>query len=249
MQNLKDQKNILEANNISFSYGEEKVLDNISFNIQRGDYFGIIGPNGGGKTTLLKIMLGLLPAGSGEIKILGKDLKDFKEWLKIGYISQKVTQIDPNFPITVEGVVSMGVYPKKGFGRFLNKHDREKVNLALKEVEMENYRSRLIGELSGGQQQRVFIARALVGNPEILVLDEPTVGVDVRTQEQFYKLLKNLNAKFNLTLVLVSHDLDVITKETNKLVYVNRSVIYHGTPKNFIENEKFTDYKKLTYHH
>lgn len=247
---LEQNKNIIEIQNASFSYGDEKILENINLNIQKGDYLGIIGPNGGGKTTLIKILLGLLPL-SGKIKLFGKDLNDFKDWPRIGYISQKAAQIDPNFPITVDGVVSMGIYAKRGLFHFPNRHDKEKVDLALKEVEMENYRNRLIGDLSGGQQQRVFIARALVGDPEVLVLDEPTVGVDIKTQEQFYRLLKNFNEKYHLTLILISHDLDVIKKETDKLIYINRSVIYQGSPKEFSESQFFTHHRKILhpFHH
>ncbi len=251
MQTLNHNKNIIEAKNIYFSFGEEVILNDINIEIHRGDYLGIIGPNGSGKTTLLKILLGLLSPSQGEVKLFGQDIKKFKDWPKIGYVSQKATQIDASFPMTVDGVVSMGRYSKKGLFRFLDYKAKEKVEQALREVEMENYKDRLIGNLSGGQQQRVFLARALAGEPEVIVLDEPTSGVDVKAQEQFYKLLKKLNQEKHLTLVLVSHDLDVIEREASELICLNRSLVYCGLPKEFKTHEKFSDFYQITHpsHH
>jgi len=244
-------KNIVEIKNVYFSYGEEVILNNINLEVNQGDYLGVIGPNGAGKTTLLKLMLGLIQPSRGEIKLFGEDVKRFKDWPKIGYVSQKATQIDASFPMTVNGVVSMGRYAKKGLFRFLDHGDKEKVNRALKEVEMENYQNRLIGDLSGGQQQRVFLARALAGEPEVIVLDEPTSGVDIKAQEQFYTLLRKLNQEKHLTLILVSHDLDTVEREASELICLNRSVVYCGSPKEFRTHEKFLDFYKMAHpsHH
>ncbi len=244
------RENIIELKNISFSYGDDAVLNNLSLEVYKGDYLGIIGPNGGGKTTLIKIMLGLLPA-RGEVRLFGKDIREFKEWSKIGYVSQRATQIDMSFPITVSEVVSMGRYAMKGIFRFLNAEDRKKVVEALREVEMDGYQNRLIGDLSTGQQQRVFIARALAGEPEVIVLDEPTVGVDLKTQEQFYTLLRNLNREKHITLILASHDLDVIEREATGLICINRSVAYCGSVKGFRMHEGYSDFYKesIKIHH
>lgn len=230
-------KNIIEVLDVSFAYGNEPVLKNITLTIHRGDYVGIIGPNGSGKTTLLKIMLGLLKPASGQIKLFGSDCLCFKEWSKLGYVPQKAINFDPLFPATVYEVVSMGRYGKKGLLCRLNKDDKAIIEKSLKQVEMFDYKDRLIGDLSSGQQQRVFIARALAGEPEVIFLDEPTVGVDVKTQEQFYALLKQLNQEFGLTLVLISHDIDVIANEVTELACINQTLVYHGEPKEFIKGD------------
>lgn len=227
-------KNIIEVKDVSFSYGDTIVLKNITLTIHQGDYLGIIGPNGSGKSTLLKLMVGLLKPTSGEIKLFGHNLNNFKDWHKLGYVSQKAVNFDFLFPATVKEVVEMGRYGSKGLFKNLNKKDDEIVEKSLNQVEMWNFKDRLIGDLSGGQQQRVFIARALAAEPEVIFLDEPTVGVDAKTQEQFYTLLKKLNLELNLTLVMISHDLEVMTKETTELACINQSLIYHDNPANCI---------------
>jgi zinc transport system ATP-binding protein len=241
MPELENDKIILELKNISFSYGDEKVLNDLTIDIHRGDYLGIIGPNGGGKSTLIKIMLGLLKP-NGQVKLFDKDIADFKDWSKIGYVSQQVTHIDSSFPMSVEGVVSMGRYGKKGLFHFLDANDRAIVTRALKQVEMEEYADRLIGDLSGGQQQRVFIARALAGEPEMIILDEPTTGVDAKTQEQLYAFLRKLNHEMHLTLVLASHDLETIEREASELICINRSLVYCGMAKEFRAHESFASF-------
>lgn len=234
-------KNIIEVKNVSFSYGETAVLKNITLTIHQGDYLGIIGPNGSGKSTLLKLMVGLLKPTSGKIKLFGQNLNSFKDWHKLGYVSQKAVNFDFLFPATVKEVVEMGRYGNKGFFNNLNKLDDEIVERSLNQVEMWNFRDRLIGDLSGGQQQRVFIARALAAEPEMIFLDEPTVGVDAKTQEQFYALLKKLNRDLNITLVMISHDLEMMTKETTELACVNQSLIYHDNPINCIRGGHIED--------
>ncbi len=230
-------KNSIEVRGVSFGYTSELVLNEVSLNIHQGDYLGIIGPNGGGKTTLLKIMLGLLTPTHGQVKLFGQDIKRFKAWSKIGYVPQKAVHFDARFPATVEEVVSMGLFGTRGLFRSLRKEDWQRIDKALEQVEMRNYRNRLIGDLSGGQQQRVFIARALVSDPEVVFLDEPTVGVDLVAQEQFYALLKKLNESLNLTLVLVSHDIDVVASQATELACVNQRIVYHGNPTEFIKGD------------
>ncbi len=229
-------QNIIEIKDVSFSYGKEEVLKNINLDIHKGDYLGIIGPNGGGKTTLVKIILGLLKPVSGTVHLFGQDICCFTNWSKIGYVPQKITRNDVNFPVTVEEVVSMGRIGKRGLFNKLNEEDKNYVKQALRQVEMWDYRNKLIGDLSGGQEQRVFIARALAGNPEVILLDEPTVGVDVKIQNEFYGLLKKLNQQLKLTLILVSHDIDVVAHETTELACVNKTLIYDRNPKDFFKN-------------
>jgi zinc transport system ATP-binding protein len=229
---------IVELNNVSFGYTDELVVKDVSLKIHTGDYLGIIGPNGGGKSTLLKLMLGLLTPRKGSITLFGTPLTKFKDWYKIGYVPQR-NIFDSSFPVTVEEVVTMGTYPKRGFFHVTTKEDRQAVKKALDQVEMWEYRKRQIGDLSGGQQQRIFIARALVSQPEIIFLDEPTVGVDAKTQKEFYNLLRSLNQTMNLTLVLVSHELDVVAHESTELTYINRTIDYYGEPTKFLKGDYF----------
>lgn len=238
MRQLTHSETIIELDKVCFSYTNNEVIKNVSLEIHKGDYVGIVGPNGGGKTTLLKLMLGILKPLDGKVKLFGKELADFKEWYKIGYVPQK-TYVEMNLPITVEEMVSMGRYGKIGLFKFPKKEDKEKVILALKQVDMLMYRNRLISDLSGGQQQRVFIARALSSEPEIIFLDEPTVGVDIKTQKQFYELLRKLNRELNLTLVLVTHELDVVAHEASELGYINRTLEYYGDPEEFLKGSYF----------
>ena len=230
-------KTIIEVKDVSFRYGAHPVLEDITLDIHRGDYLGIIGPNGGGKTTLLKIMLGLLRPAEGTVSLFGTDITRFKDWHKIGYVPQKAVQFDAQFPATVFEVVAMGRASQRGLGRNLNASDREKIAAALRQVDMLDYKGQRIGELSGGQQQRVFIARALASEPEIIFLDEPTVGVDKGTQEQFYLLLKKMNESLGLTLILVSHDIDVVASQATEMACINGRLVYHGLPTEFDANK------------
>ncbi len=231
----------LQINNVSFSYDKEEVLKDITLDIVRGDFLGIIGPNGSGKTTLLRLILGLLSPQQGEILLFEKPVKEFKEWSRIGYVAQKAAQIETKIPITVEEVVSLGRVAKMGMFGYSQKKDKQAIDSALKAVGMEDFKERLITELSGGQQQRVFIAKTLASEPELLILDEPTVGVDIEAQDEFYELLAKLNkqevAGKRLTLIIVSHDIDVIVNEVNKVACLNKTLVYEGTPKDFIKED------------
>lgn len=239
MQNHADHTHtIIELDKVCFSYTEDEVIKDVSLEIHQGDYIGIIGPNGGGKSTLLKLMLGLLKPDKGTIKLFGLGLKEFKDWSKIGYVPQRA-HIETNFPVTVEEVVSMGRYGKRGLFHFPTKEDNEKALLALRQVDMLGFKNRRIGDLSGGQQQRIFIARALAAEPEVIFLDEPTVGVDIKTQKQFYTLLRKLNRELNLTLILASHELDVVAHEATELVYINRTLVFYGNPEEFLKGAYF----------
>lgn len=235
-----NNKTIVRLADVNFSYNHELALDKISLEIKRGDFVGIIGPNGSGKTTLLKIILGLLKPKSGDVYLFSQKMSDFNQWQKIGYLPQKATFFKTHFPITVEEVVSLGrISQSKFFYKFKEK-DYEAVRKALQVVQMEKYAKKLISDLSGGEQQRIFIAKALASGPELLILDEPTTGVDVKAKEKFYQLLKQLNEELNLTLVLISHDIDVICKEVKTVLCLNRKLVYHGTAKKFIKDDYLT---------
>lgn len=235
------KKNIIEARNVSFSYGEEKIIENITLDVHKGDYLGIVGPNGAGKTTFLKLILGLLEPSEGSIKLFGKDIKEFKNWEKIGYVPQKATSFDINFPVTALEVAMMGRYSGKKIFSRMGSEDMKIVQEALDRVGMIDYKNRLIGDLSTGQQQRIFIARALASQPTIMFLDEPTTGIDKKSQDDFYSLIKKLNVELHLTLVLVTHDIERILKEAMHIACVNRTLVCHSSPEEFLKNNPSLD--------
>jgi len=224
-----------ELEHVCFSYGGERVLDEVSLRVERGDFLGIIGPNGAGKTTLLRILLGLLPPSCGHVRLFGTEVGHFRDWPRIGYVPQKSVAFDARFPASVFEVVVSGRARRRGLGPY-DPADRAAARRALETVGLVEFRDRLIGQLSSGQQQRVLIARALVTGPELLVLDEPTVGVDPEAQEQFYTLLRDLNRTQGTTLILVSHDIAVISQEVTRLACLNRTLVFHGSPAEAVQS-------------
>jgi zinc transport system ATP-binding protein len=214
---------IIDIRNLNFSYNHQAVLIDVNLTVQAGEFIAMIGPNGGGKTTLLKLMLGLLNPESGRIRIFGTTPQNVSH--RIGYVPQDV-HINKNFPISALDVVLMGKL-KPGPGRSRHSEtDRQEALHALEQVEMEKFCDQRIGELSGGQKQRVFVARALVTDPELLFLDEPTASIDTKGQNEFYKLLNELNER--ITIIVVSHDLMVVSGYIKSVVCVNRRLHYHG---------------------
>lgn len=229
---LDHTENIIELEDVSFAYpGDDAVVRNVTLQVHRGDYLGVIGPNGGGKTTLLKLMLGLLKPTRGTVRLFGRDVREFREWYKIGYVPQKATNFDKHFPATAEEVVAMGTYGRRGLFHGSTAQDRERVSRALQHVQMFDFRRERIGDLSGGQQQRIFIARSLAADPEVVFLDEPTVGVDTNAQEEFYRLLRKLNRDLQLTLVLVSHELNIVSQESTEVACINGDLVCYSTPE------------------
>jgi zinc transport system ATP-binding protein len=221
---------VISLDNVSYRYNSDLVLENISFKADQGDLLGIIGPNGAGKTTLFCLILGLLEGYQGKITLFNEDIRNNRKALKrIGYIPQK-KNINQGFPATVVEIVSLGV-----LGRKTNK---DVIISALKIVGLLEQKDKRIGELSGGQQQRVLIAKALVNEPELLILDEPTTGIDLETQDRFYTLLRKLNSERNITIILASHDLDAINRLANKVACVNRKMSFHGDAREFFGNEQ-----------
>ncbi|MCL6634365.1 MAG: metal ABC transporter ATP-binding protein [Peptococcaceae bacterium] len=214
----------VELEKVSFSYGCHPVLEEISLTVYCGESVGITGPNGAGKSTLLKIAAGLLKPSSGSVKLFGRDARHFKERSRVSYVPQKASFINTGFPSTVEEVVLAGRIAGRGLFRALNREDRRLARAALAEVGMEEHCHRPIGALSGGQQQRVFIARALAGHPDILLLDEPAAGLDAEAQARFYTLLRELVRKNGLTLLLVSHDLEAIAPVVDRQVCLDKHI-------------------------
>jgi len=236
-------KNIIEIKNISFSYNEkENVLENVSLNIHKGDYISFVGNNGSGKTTLIKLIIGLLKPDEGKIKLFGTSLKDFKNWQKIGYVPQQVSNFEKGFPVNVFETVLMGRYAKQKIFQRTNQEDLRAVEIALQNAGIWELKDRLIGDLSGGQMQRVFIARAMVNNPEVIFLDEPTVGIDAESQENFYQLLQKLNKELGITLVIVSHDIKRMVQEVMHIVCVNKTLTCHMTPEDFVRESQTVNF-------
>lgn len=198
---------VIEAEGLSFSYGNEPVFSEISFSVYKGDFVAVMGSNGTGKSTLMRIILGELSPTYGCIKIFNKDVSKFKDWPKIGYLPQLVMQSAESFPATSEEIVMANLFSQIGLFRFPKKKHRDKVQNALKLVGMEAYSRRMISELSGGQRQRIMLARVLVSDPEIMILDEPTTGVDSRTIDSLYELLSTLNRETGITILMVTHDI------------------------------------------
>lgn len=209
---------LININNLFFKYQKTEVLENVNLIIKSDDFLAIIGPNGGGKSTLLKLILGLLPLQDGAIK---KNIKNSE----VGYVPQN-TNLNIDFPITALEVVLMGhISNKKRFFGY-SKDEIYCAMLSLEQVGMKDFANKKIGDLSGGQRQRVFIARALCANPKVMLLDEPTASIDVKGQQEIYELLRELNK--NICIVVVSHDLSILLNYAKDVAHINRSLVYHS---------------------
>lgn len=219
---------LIQLQHVFYQYDHTEALKDISLKVEEGDFLAIIGPNGSGKSTLLKIILGLLKPTKGEVLLFGKPAHAFKEKELIGYVSQKSNAFNTGFPATVEEVVKSGLVKKTGLFRTYPKNAHAKVVEALISVGMEKFAKKNIGDLSGGQQQRVFIARALVSDPKVLILDEPTVGVDSKNVRSFYHMLLHLNREHQITIVLVTHDVDAVSKSISHVACLNQTIHFHG---------------------
>jgi len=214
---------VVTVRNLWAGYGNGPVLEDINLTVNELDFIGLIGPNGGGKTTLLKVLLGLLPPMRGEVRVLGKSVQEGRRY--IGYVPQ-VVEFDHDFPISVWNVARMGRLGKRRLLQRYTAEDDEIVAKALRQVEMLALRDHPIGELSGGQRQRVYIARALATEPEILLLDEPTASVDPQVSSTIYDLLGRLND--HVTILMISHDMGAISAHVKTVGCLNRRLFYHG---------------------
>ena len=240
--NANSMSPILSVENMCFSYGPLEVLHEVTFAVGRGDYIGLVGPNGSGKTTVIKVILGLLEAGKGTVSLFGTNPSAFGDRHKIGYLPQKLTNFNPHFPATVKEIVSLGLFSKKRFPKRIIKDDEALINDAMTLTDVLDIKDALIGELSGGQQQRVLVARAIVNKPELLILDEPTTALDPEARENFFKILYELNLRENVTIILVTHDSASIGKYASKLLYLDKKVIFYGSFEDFCSSENMTHY-------
>ncbi len=225
---------VVQVENVSFAYEDGlPVLQDLSLQVRFGEFVALVGPNGAGKSTLLKIMLGLLKPQEGRVLLFGEDIKRFKHWWRIGYVPQKPENYNPQFPATVEEIVMLGRVARLGRFKWPGRQDREAITRALQLVGMEHLRHKMIWQLSGGQQQRVTIARALATEPDLLILDEPTAGVDAESQARFYNLLGELNRGLGVALVFVSHDIGPLRGMLDTVACINRTLCYYGPPEGF----------------
>ncbi|SFR65062.1 metal ABC transporter ATP-binding protein [Halogeometricum limi] len=225
---------VVELSDVTFGYTSAPVVEDISLRIDAGEYVAVVGPNGSGKSTLMKLMLGLLHPDEGAASLFGESSRRFDDGARIGYVAQHASAAK-EMPITVREVVKMGRFPHVGFGR-LSAADWAIVDDALETVGMTAFADRRVTQLSGGQRQRAFIARALASEADLLVLDEPTVGVDVESVEAFYDLLASLNDD-GITVLLIEHDLGAVTEHAERVVCLNREIYFDGPTAEFVESD------------
>lgn len=224
---------VIQATNLTVRYGQTEALRKISFTIKKGDFIGLVGPNGGGKTTLAKTVLGLIPKTEGKILLFGKELKNFDEFSKIGYLPQKQSGINQLFPTIVSEVVFLGLLSQKRRPKRISKKDEQKIDQTLSLLGILNLKNKMLSELSGGQQQKVLLARALVSRPELLILDEPSTALDPASREDFFKLMQKLNQETRTTIILITHDTDYIGQYANKLLYIDHQLVFFGKISDF----------------
>jgi zinc transport system ATP-binding protein len=240
---------IIEVKNLSVHYWQTEVLKDVSFVMEKGDFIGIAGPNGGGKTTIIKAILGLIPFSNGEIKILGNSIKRFDDWGKIGYLPQKSSTINALFPATVDEIVTLGLLSQKKLPKKITKDDQSKINQTLNELDIIDIKEKMLTELSGGQQQKVLLARALVSNPEILIFDEPSTALDPNSRESFFSLVQKLNKENGIAIILITHDTGYIGSYANKLMYLDHELKYFGEISGFcLSNEDNHSFERSGHH-
>jgi zinc transport system ATP-binding protein len=236
------QVEAIKAEGLTLRYNSIEVISEVSFSVQAGDYVGLVGPNGSGKSTLIKAILGLVTPTAGSVRLLGSFSSEMKGREKIGYLPQKMSFFNPNFPATVKETVSLGMVTEGRFLKRLSRRDEEMIDRALELLNISDLQRKMIGDLSGGQQQRVFIARALVNEPEVLLLDEPTTALDPETRDGFFELINCLNRERKVTVMLVTHDLGTIGQFARKLMYLDKKIIFFGGFDDFCRSEEMTKF-------
>ncbi len=242
---------IIALEHVSVTYQDLVALDDVSLAVPSGSFLAIIGPNGAGKTTLLQVILGLVRPAGGTVRVFGKSPSDLNgERRRIGYVPQ-IMSVDLNFPVSVGEMVLMGRYGRIGLLRRPSATDRAAALNAMKRVGIADLADRPIRRLSGGQRQRAFLARALANEPDLLLLDEPTTGVDVTSSESLYELLRMLHAG-GITMLVVSHDVGVVASYVEGVVCINRRLVAHGRPAEVLgsdELSKMYGCEAMFFHH
>ncbi|HEY8443669.1 MAG TPA: metal ABC transporter ATP-binding protein [Clostridia bacterium] len=226
-------ENIIEVNNLYFSYGSVPVLRRLDFYLKKGEFLAVLGSNGAGKSTFIKILLGELQPDQGEIKLFGQDIKSFKDYCKIGYVAQNSASLCANFPAKVSEIVGLGLYGVPA------QNKKQKIAQALETVGMLEYANSLIGNLSGGQKQRVMLAKALVGGGELLILDEPTSGVDRQTTNNIYQILKDKTVNEGKTIMIVTHDQERAAEYCSRIVCLGGGCFMRLTKEQVLLERKY----------
>lgn len=233
---------VVTVRGLSFRHNGSEALSDLTFSVLSGDCVGLVGPNGSGKTTLVKAILGLCRPSSGSVSLFGTDSAHFRQWHRVGYLPQKLSALGPYFPATVREIVSLGLLSLRHSAGFRRDRAADAVSRALDLLEIGDLGSRLIGELSGGQQQRVLLARALVNEPDLLILDEPTAALDPETRDRFFDILRDLNTGRGTTVILVTHDIGGIGRHSTKLMYLDKRIIFYGSYDDFCSSEDMTSF-------
>jgi zinc transport system ATP-binding protein len=233
---------VIEIKNLYFKYDQELVLEDINLEVEEGEFVSIIGPNGAGKTTLIKILLSLIPFNQGTIKILNKDISKDKSYLEyIGYLPQ-ISNIDKNFPITVKEAILISKYKRKGLFNLPNfvytSQDKIEVEKIMELLNLEDKKDKKLSELSGGQIQKLLLARALIRNIKILILDEPTNFIDPKSKTELINIIFKIKNSLNITILMVSHDLNIVYKLTDKLVCINKKAFVSKLDNKYQQNKE-----------
>jgi zinc transport system ATP-binding protein len=235
------QINAIAIEGLCYAYQGNEALQDITCEIRAGDYVGVVGPNGSGKSTLMRCILGLNRVEQGSITLFGVPQPEFSAWDRIGFLPQGLQLFNPSFPATVEEIVRLGRLSKKRFPRRFDSSDTKAVKRALELMGISSLGNRLIGELSGGMRQRALLARALVNDPEILILDEPTTALDPETRDSFYETLRDLNSNGGVTVLLVTHDSSTVGLYASKLLYLDKRVVFYGSFEEFCRSSNMTE--------
>ncbi|MBI4258821.1 MAG: metal ABC transporter ATP-binding protein [Thaumarchaeota archaeon] len=230
---------VVELKDVDVAFGSIHVLEDITLTVEEKDFLGLLGPNGAGKTTLLKVVAGLLRPYHGTVKLFGEDIakSTLRSKIMIGYVPQRITLQSQNFPTTVYEIVATGRISRENTFKRLTEEDHQKIEDALRFVGLYELKSRMAGELSGGQLQRIFIARALAGEPSLLIMDEPTSGIDIGSQVAFHSLLDRLNKEQGLTIMMTSHDIGAMSHMCTKVACVNKKLFFHGLTEDLFRGD------------
>ncbi|WP_298438442.1 ABC transporter ATP-binding protein [Geobacter sp.] len=233
---------VVAVNGVSLAYHGAEALRDVTFEVAAGDYVGVVGPNGSGKSTLIRCILGLVRPDRGTVTLFGTGLSRFSAWQRVGYLPQGLQHFNPHFPATVAEVVALGLLAGRQFPRRAARGDAGAVERVLELMGIGPIRDRLVGELSGGLRQRVLLARALVNEPELLVLDEPTTALDPETRESFYEIIRDLNRSRGTTVILVTHDSGSIGRYASRLLYLDKRVVFYGGFDSFCGSPEMSDF-------
>lgn len=233
---------IIKLKDLSFDYGDGWVFHKLNIEIDEGDFVAVIGANGAGKSTLMKMLAHLVAPTMGTIEYYGQDIKDFNQWNLIGYVPQNPGKSGLDFPVSVEEVVTMGLLQPQSILHRTTEEDRQRIDKVLDFFELTDLRKRRMGELSGGQQQRVFLARAMVKNPKILLLDEPSTAMDSKTKTALYDYLQRLNKEKGVTVVMVSHDLELASHSAKSALCLDHGVCFWGDVQGALQHHHHHGY-------